>query len=504
MMLSALLAGLLASTVVTLPLPPDFKAGGAVLADLDGDGARDLVLATGARGRDFERTLRIFRRRPGAVPFAPEPDRVLPVPRNVTAFAAGDVLAAPGEELVLFTESGPFAWRALTEGDQPARVLAADFLWQVPRPREVFAFPAALADLDGDGRPDFLLPEPGGYRTAQQGTGERRFALTTRLALPRAADGTEAEAEQPEGARRERYRRLRSDLLAGAEEDVESITVAQAVPVPALADFDGDGLPDVVAQSGESLLVWRQRRGAGFPEHPDLALLLPLDVDRGRRLDLSFGTHAKDLDGDGRADFLILAGDRRSRDVRTQVLVYRAAPGSAPGALFPEDGAPSQALFVSGFARVLELSDVDGNGLPDLVLGSLRADPRDAMRAMTRGDVEVDLTVYLNVAGRFAPQPALAIPVRLRDDSLRDWRDEPPARFVADVSGDGARDLLLRDEAERVRVRAVRRDGRGLALTGEDLLSLKVGKEAEVLLFDGVDPEIVVLDREQVLYGRPR
>ena len=93
------------------------------------------------------------------------------------------------------------------------------------------------------------------------------------------------------------------------------------MPVPWTADWDADGDLDVLALGEDRLHVWTQDRSA-FPEAPQHSLAIPVVADRKRRLDVTYAGHAADINGDGRADCVMIAGDYATDDVRTQVLVF--------------------------------------------------------------------------------------------------------------------------------------------------------------------------------------
>ena len=99
------------------------------------------------------------------------------------------------------------------------------------------------------------------------------------------------------------------------------LDLQERVPTPILADWDGDGTLDLLAQTPRHLLVWKQTNGA-FSAEPQVTAKLPVEEDFERAVDVSHATRVCDLDGDGRADLVIFARDKNSDDVRTQVLVY--------------------------------------------------------------------------------------------------------------------------------------------------------------------------------------
>ena len=495
--------------LTTVQLPPEQVLDDAALADFDGDGALDLILASHARKQPFERYLRIHHRVSASVCYPPSPDRDLRLHPDVVAFCPGDVTAAPGAEIVLFTATGAFAWSsAAGEKDLPEKLATADFLWQLPHSREVFLWRDGVRDVDGDGLADLFLPEAGGYRIffqARDGTGATDFTRTAYLGVP---EYVPAMGRASVAAARDRLKKLRTSLALGegrGGEPDDLIRVDDSVPYPVLADFDGDGRSDVLAVTDTELLVWRQGQGGVFREAPDLRLPLPLSIDAGRRLDVSFSAHVRDLDGDGRADFVLVAGDRSAQSARTQVLVYTQAGEAVEGPGAPIFGArPRDAMFLGGFAGLLDLTDVNGDGLPDLVMGSVRVDALDAIRAATKGDLDVDLTVYLNQRGRFSKRPDLNLgfPIPARD--VRGAGKTVTARFLGDLTGSGVADLLLRDDPERIRVLAVRRTPRGLDANPRAIFDARIEKRAEVRIEPAGSgrPEILVLERSQVQHVR--
>jgi hypothetical protein len=484
---------------------PGQRVHGGLLADVDGDGDRDLVLSAGSvrEGHEYNRFLHVHLRTKGEVAFGANPDNTIPVDRWVVAFSLGDVLPSPGREILLFSARGVYAIPALGAAkarERPTRVVESEVLWQLPDPTRVHTLPLAVRDLDGDGRDDLLIPRPGGYTAAFTVPREEGGVvhLERSLDLPDAPGALKPVAR---GARRmqgrEQLRNLELGISIGGDDGAAGslLKVEEQVPFPILDDHDGDGRADLLALSGNRLLVWPQIAGRMFGVREEIEF--PLAIDEGRRLDVSFGTYAADIDGDGRTDVVILAGDRRSEEIRTQILVYRQSNGH----IFGEKGRPTQVLIVRGFAGSVALTDADGDGDPDLVFATFDLQSGGALGMLGGGDVALSFRVHLNDKGTFSRQPDLELPLKVAPDDLRSGDRGPTLTFIPDISGDRLPDLLLRHDPGTLEIREVRRTGRGI-LT-RDFYKMNIYDRAQISVETGDSgSEILVIERKQIHHLR--
>lgn len=494
---------------------------GATYVDVDGDGLGDLVAMTSHDRSRFGRSVHIRYGRAGTDGFD-EGLRVELTP-DVTAWAVGDVHPDAGSELVLFHAGGAFAWRPRASDEERfVRLVDAPFLWQLPEPDEAFHWADGVRDVDGDGLVDLVLPESEGWRIVLQDRGAAdgvevaRFERSSRPTVPPGLgpDGTWVSANGDRAAWRGNRSSNELSLSLSVEAGVDDeyrlpetlLAVTESVPAPQMVDWDADGDLDLICQTSASLHVWIQGEKGAFPSPPSRTYELPVTADRDRKLDVSYSSHALDLNRDQRADCVVFAGDQRSEEARTQSLVFvQGGRGtSAEEPLFGPKGLPQSLLVFAGFVSRASFQDVDGDSYPDLVTRTVRPDLIDQLRSVSSQSIEADLFVFTNRKGVFGSRPDLR------------WRYQIPLRrfrmttqFLGDVTGDGVSELLVRDDPETVRLHWVRppRGGEGLEVFAKPLWELGVYKRAQLELVavpGRALPDLLVIERYQVLHVRFR
>jgi hypothetical protein len=191
-----------------------------------------------------------------------------------------------------------------------------------------------------------------------------------------------------------------------------------AAPVVALAVADGDrnGTVDVVAGGGA--LTLRRGFGSGFLGNP-IAIGASGPVD---------GVAAGDLDADGWLDYASIAPGAAPGDPR-QLLRFMAVPGN---------GFVQQAAVDVGEATALAVANVNGDGLPDIVV--VREDDADPDDEPGGESGNQDVTVLL---GGRADGDA---------EHHSSDLDEPADVEVGDLNGDGQPEIVVAGDEASVSV----------------------------------------------------
>jgi hypothetical protein len=347
-----------------------------------------------------------------------------PVPSDAVLFDVADVLPAAGPEILVLTPGGILALerRGAAFGGDWKPILKARTFFDAPQEDALHRYPLAL-DLSGDGKADLLAPQPDGWLVAIGGSFEKLFSLSL------------------EG---------KNSMIRSAHEVFQTNFVAQDCQMPALrrADFDGDGLPDLIGLSQKNLIVFLGAGEKGFPAQPSYRVPLPFleteaeapeeDSFEGKRL------LADDVNGDGLADLVAVRTQGKIglfSSIRTRLELFLGRRG----AFYPD--VPDRILTVPGVGTLPDLADLDGDGRKDLVVPSLRTDILSGVRAaMVR---EVTLTYYVFACGKdglWEKEPAFEEDAQLPVSDIEKGQTVPGAAFDGDFDRDGRRDRLAFSE----------------------------------------------------------
>ena len=422
--------------VRAMPLLFAGKHMASFVADLDGDGRRDVVVAHLIREpAPVRRCISIFLQGPDGFPETPRQTWVL-APRAAALFL-GDLTEAPGVEIGFLAPDG--AWVYEQENglyrSRPRKIVHLPTFFDTPIAEDVAAWTGRV-DADGDGLDDLFVPTERGIRLYRQSPKGRFGAIVDLPAAPEHAP--------------------RPDLAAalGATPGAPALAARSAGALPCVADIDGDGLSDILFVQGDRLAYYLQGPPGRFPATPTDAMQVPVlrEFARKDRLEISLA-QLVDVNRDGRADLVVTKrygnlGDFGS--IESVFYFYLARP-PAPNDPHPRRyfdlGTPDQQIRLQGFStQDPEFGDANGDGKPDLLLSQVTTETfgKIIQLGVLR---EISLYYYLHLfdpaKGRFSPSAAwsrtVAIPTNRIDGGNASW---PFACIRGDVDGDGRVDYV--------------------------------------------------------------
>jgi hypothetical protein len=412
-------------------LAPGFPVSVYRVADVDGDGRDDLLLV-GRRGE-----VRTWSTEQGR--FAPRPRGTLVLPDPAHALVAPvDLLQRGGPpQLVVLAPSGTTLYPMGADGTYATEALPlaprARFRLRTGRP----LFADVVQDINGDGRPDLVVP--GRERT------EVWIALNgevprLRKAAQIATDIWRSEARSADNL---------SDRLSSRF----------TLPQLRTRDVNGDGRRDLLVESGSLRAFHLQQADGTLPAEPDVTVDLSIFRDTTPAAKIRPGRilaggdsqryQSRDLDNDGIPDYVIAH--------RRKVWVFH---GNRERPQFTD---PTTILKVSDDVTALMLMHLDGDEYPDMLIVKVHVPTIGTLivGAMRSFNVELDALGYASRKGRtFERTPTWKSRITVRVPALFKILKNPGAllaRFEevgrkfrlareADLDGDGAKETIMVSE----------------------------------------------------------
>lgn len=172
-----------------------------------------------------------------------------------------------------------------------------------------------------------------------------------------------------------------------------------------IADFDGDGRPDIAIVDGgypSNLLIFRNN---GLTNQ--ISFDAPVSFFTGNA---PYGIAVGDIDGDGKLDIVVT-----NSAVVSTVAIYKNV--STPGNI--NFAVPLQA-FTGSTPFAVAIADLDGDGKPDIVVGNFNSSSISIFRnTSSNGNISVNTEVVLATAAN------------------------PSSLELADIDGDGKTDIIV-------------------------------------------------------------
>ena len=385
------------------------------VADFYGNGRRQILIA----GRDdaHEQHLAIYSldsiRESGG-----EPLTALNPGRNLIAY---DVGRLGDDDALLFIEPGRVLRYSFVD-DEFVEVVTIRSIYGQQRSGDIVPIDF-FRDIDGDGRDDLIVPDTAGYRIRLQG-----------------ADGSFSEESLLE----------ESSRMAVSDGGVsfESRPLFRG-------DTNFDGLTDLGVWRGNTLRVYRQLPGHRYQGKPDTvqlglgllseAELRALDAGAGsvdqRGLSQKSIVSIEDRNGDDLPDILIESTMSMGVFDKRNTLSLHLGRRQGESLVYSET---EDALLASeGLQYGMVTTDIDGDGLEDLVVRKVRLSFGRVIRALLSGNVSLRLNFFrMTPEGGYAEEPNYVTKTNVHF-SMSSGQIDIPAVAVADFDGDGLKDLLM-------------------------------------------------------------
>jgi len=406
----------------------------ALYEDVNGDSLVDVVAVYGgSRADDPSRNLVVFLQRKDG--FSLEPDIRYRVPEDVAVIDVADVIAeSPGDELLMLDAHG-VSWLPLgapppdstREAAAGTRLIETPSVYAHADPVTLARRPFALR-RKGEKLATILIPVTGGYRVFYPAD---HYAVPDSFEMPHLHEVTR---------------------------DSYAVHISEA----SFADVNGDGADDLVLAYLDQLRVYFAD-GGRFHARPDVDLALGIitreDRDSPAGLAHLMGFQVKDLDGDSLADLFVwkrVIAKKAVINDKQQYQIYRNRGGRF-------DRVPDQAFILRSLESEPKLRDLNGDGRPDLVTGTMDFSIGNLVKVLVTGRLNLDMDFFLGRPGGFPDEPDETRSIRIKVSvSNLDEFFVPAVETDGDYDGDGVNDFLIQTADEEVAIYRGRHGGGGL------------------------------------------
>ena len=393
-----------------------------LVADLHGDSSREILVA----GRDeaHEQHLAIYSlasiRETGAEPLI----TLNPGP-NLIAY---DVGRLGDDDALLFIEPGRVLRYSIEDGDFVEFIKIRSIYGQ-QRSGDILPIDF-FRDIDGDGLDDLIVQDTAGYRI--------------RLQKPDGSLGEESLLEESSRM-----------TVTGGVVSFESRPLFSS-------DTNFDGVTDLGVWRGNTLRVYPQLPGHRYQGKPDI-VQLGLDLlseAEFRALEAAAGSvdqrglsqkiivSIEDHNGDNLPDILIES--TMSMGVFDKRNTLSLHLGRRQGESLIYDEAEDALLASEGLQYGMVTTDIDGDGLQDLVVRKVRLSFSRVIRALVSGNVSLRLSFFrMTPDGGYSEEPNYVTRTKVHF-SMASGQIDIPAVAVADFDGDGLKDLVIQTRSDRL------------------------------------------------------
>jgi hypothetical protein len=407
--------------------------------DLNGDGALDIIVQYFQE--DIGRELHIYHQQANGT-FAQTPQRI-EIKTEIIAVGFADIRTEPGKELLLFASNGVFSLSTAIEGyaGNIKQLFQWDLIATVPNLERVEYF-NDVADVNGDGYVDLLLPGKDGYGFFK-GQANEEFSLVTTLTTSnenlapsevsrrRGGFDTSMRINADEGLILE-ITAQESSPFAGfieewAEEDSSRslLDAENWMPSARLVNLNDDELPDIAYLNvGDDLQgklnIHFQSAAGGFSESPDWQGVIETRGD----------IRLVDLNGDKQLD--LIRTDGNGNEWTSYFFVN--SNGS-----FDLDQA-NQVMRFSGYDADLNFIDINDDGRPSLNVSYYTVPVVNAIRNTSIVRTQLLYSGSSVTEGLFSRRPDSRLEESFSASDVRGLAEQMSLRF--DIDGDGSKDAM--------------------------------------------------------------
>lgn len=381
---------------------------------------------------DQKRLLQVFVAHEGA--YDPLPVLELQLPDNVIHIEMGRI--GDADSLVLFTAHEATLLDPIS--GERRRLIEFSSIYNVPAKGSLPEIDV-MRDLNDDGLDDFIIPGFTGYSIYIQNP-RGQFIDAVKLSIPPVMEMTYN--EYPLYKLRKIYH---VDLNADGRKD--------------LAFWDNDHLV-VYPQTPEgrfSIATFNLSPQVKFDEEGFDGVSMQMGEGDQSDIEKKALFEIKDFDQDGYPELVTLKV--KSKGVfkkRTTYEFHRglSSPESVKFSIQPESKIESR-----GIQFEMQEHDLNGDDQIDIVVFSVEIRLGTLIKALLLGSVDIDLSFYQMVDGRYPKKPNLVREITATFD-FSSGDVYIPTVLITDVTGDGLADLLVQDGPKKLKLYAGRNDKR--------------------------------------------